>query len=69
MKSCRAPLIEDRPDTLEGGWESFTVTIDAPVKSQDYIEDFEACCHPICFIAQLDDRDDPITPTKQQDGP
>ncbi len=28
-------------------WESFNVTVDCSVESQDYIEDCEVCCKPI----------------------
>lgn len=48
-------------------WESFTLLIDASVESQEYIEDCQVCCHPIDFMIQLDEQNQPRVQIRQVD--
>jgi hypothetical protein len=37
-------------------WQRITLLVDGSIEMQEYIEDCEVCCHPIDFVAEVDEQ-------------
>ena len=47
-------------------WEVFDLLVDCSVPRQEYIEDCEVCCRPICFEVSVGDEGEVFVAARQE---
>jgi hypothetical protein len=47
--------------------ERLSLAVDASVRVQEYIEDCQVCCRPICLAVQVDEHGTPSVSARRED--